>query len=110
MEKHQKETFMRDSSSLNFHGQSNSNFLKQGNAKATQIFGKKIFLPSAPMLRLLGKSMPVLENYGNTSMATKDSDKKKISNRPSGSSQNHVNWFHPAPHFWLWIGIKGKHL
>ena len=93
MERHQKEICTSDSGSLNFHGQSNLDFLRNVNDEATLIFGKKIFLPSPPVLRLMGKSILVLENYGNTIMAIKYNDKKNLSNCPHGSSQNHVNWF-----------------
>ena len=80
MERHRKETFTGDSGSLNFHGQSNSNFLQQLNAEATQIFGNKIFLPYAPIIGLLGKSIPFLENCGNKSMAAEDSGNTNIYN------------------------------
>ena len=96
MERHRKETFTGDSGYLYFNGPSNSAILQQANAEATQIFGNKSILPSAPPPRLMWQSIPVVANCGNKSMAIENSDNKNFSNRPEGSSQNHVSMFHPA--------------
>jgi hypothetical protein len=48
-----------------FNEQSNSNLLQHVNAQARQPFGKKYYFPSAPMLRLMGKSVSVPKKCWN---------------------------------------------
>lgn len=82
---------------LYFNGQSNSALLQQVNAQAMQTSGKKYCFPSAPVLRLMGKSVSIPATCADKkNMAAESRDNRNFSNLPQGSSQKHVSWFHPA--------------
>jgi hypothetical protein len=81
---------------LYFDEQSNSALLQHADAQARQTFGKKYCFPSAPVLRLMGKSVPIPAKCGNKSMAAENRENRVFSNLPQASSQNHVSRFHPA--------------